>query len=166
MRMIVAFLASLLLASSASAQLPTGNNVKDAWYQGSFGGIRLFYGYSSDTAGDGVTDFGCRIDYYHDGRIRLLVSEGYYDNREAPYSSTTIFYSLKPARGRQQSGNELERISYGYRVGPKIVVEPVLYKEDPFTNRCVPHLDALFEEIPAPEVKMFMEQYGRVFRIE
>lgn len=157
---------SLFFTGSAAAQLPTDANVKDAWHQGSFDDVRIFYGYSSDKVEEGVTDFGCRVDYYHDGRIRLLVSEGYYDVPDAPHSSTSVFYMLEPTKIRQHSGYELKRVSYGYLRGPAIKLEPVLFAEDPFTKRCVPLLDDLFKQIPEPEVVMFRMQYGKLFGLK
>lgn len=158
----IAYLATvfmLLFSDFASAQLPSGSNVNEAWYQGTLDGIRIFYGYRSN-----AEDFHCRIDYGYDGRIVLFVDEVFYRNSDSPIRSIATFYLLKPYVERPLYGKQLVRISY--KTDQNLNVEPIISQEDPFTKRCVPLLNDLFRQIPAPEVKMFRDQYGSVFSIK
>ena len=118
-----------LSGSAASAQLSEGPNVKNAWSQGTFEGLRVFYSYTPDS-----NDFNCRIDFYHDGRIRLLAVQSYLGVQDSPFSSITTFYVLKPTTIRQFSGSELVLTSYKTRSGADLKVEPAITAEDVFTR--------------------------------
>jgi hypothetical protein len=110
--------------------------------------------------------FSCRVDYYHDGRIRLIATEGYYHIPDSPISTITTFYSLKPTPVREHSGYWLERLTYRMLSGPDLKAEPVITSEDLFAKRCVPLLGDLFKQIPAPESKMWKDQYSSVFSVK
>lgn len=165
-------LASLMLALSvlftgvAAAQLPSGSNVHDVWRQGTMNGIRIFYGYTHLDYNSSEPTFSCRIDYYHDGRIKLVATEGYYHIPNSPVSDITTFYSLKPTPVRDHGGYWLERVSYKMLSSPDLKAEPVITSEDLFAKRCVPLLGDLFRQIPAPESKMWKGQYGSIFGVK
>ena len=158
MTVCAAMVLSLLFGNSALAQLPSGPNVNNAWYQGTMEDVRIFYGYGSNSQ-----HFHCRVDYYHDGRIRLLANESYYHVPNSALRVVTTWYFLQPPSGRESGdGKQLVRISYK-TLGPPFKVEPVIVKEDLFTKHCVPFLGDLFRQIPAPESRMWVDQYGAVF---
>ena len=158
---------AFLLAWSASAVFagpPQGPNVYDGWLQNSTSeleNVRIFYGYSSS-----AENFYCRIDYFYDGRIHLLALQSYVhlSISDAPIRSILTWYSLRPIK----HGYELARSSYQEKISPdiNIIYEPVLPPQDLFGARCVPLLDELFAQIPAPEAALWKKQYGAIFRKE
>lgn len=162
----VSLFLALFLPSDGVAQVTTEKNVKDAWRQGGFKSIRLFYGYSSSETGDDAAGYYCRVDYFHDGRIRLLAINSWIGVPDVRVKKISVSYWLEPINIGHHRGNKLLTEAYQYLAGPDIIVEPVIPENDLFVKRCVPHLGELFEQIPEPEVKMFKEQYGTVFGIE
>ena len=162
----VSLFLALLLPGNSVAQVTTDKNVEDAWSQGGFKGIRLFYGYSSSETGDDAADYHCRVDYFDDGRIRLLAVNSWIGVPDVRVRKISVFYWLEPVNIIQHRGKKLLTSAIQYLAGPDIIVEPVIPTNDLFAKRCVPHLGELFEQIPEPMVKMFKEQYGTVFGIE
>lgn len=144
------------------AQLPNGPNIHNAWSQGTMDNIRVFYSYTSLEP----ENFHCRVDYYHDGRIRLLVTEGYYHIPGSPMSSIVVWYHLRPTQSPHFVGSELVITSYKELTRPILKSEPTVVSKDMFTKHCVPLLGDLFKQIPAPEIKMFRDQYGSVFGVK
>lgn len=162
-----ALVLSFLLASPILAQpkeLPKGPNVTNEWSQEEgWGDIRILYNYFSPES----KNFTCRVDYYYDGKIRLLATEGYYHIPNFPISTVSTFYTLRPTSVPDtKRGNELVRVSYKVMAGPRIEVEPTTVSEDQFTKRCIPLLNDLFSRIPAAEVKIWKDQFGSVFGIK
>ncbi len=156
----------LLFSNFAAAQLPSGSNVTDAWSQGTFDGIRIFYQYRPNS-----DNFYCSVYYYHDGRINLMAEDAFPHIPDSPANTITTFYSLKPHAEASFRGNQLVRVTYltlfsVNSTGPFLYFEPVISAEDTFTKRCVPLLNDLFRQIQPQEVKMFQDQYGSLFGIK
>ena len=161
---IALYLTTVLLLSgnTASAQLPSDPNINNAWAQGTFDGIRIYYSYTSPKP----KNFYCRVDYFHNGKIRLLAIESYNHIPGSLVSKIVVWYHLQPTKTANFTGSELVITSHKKLSGPELKSEPTIVPRDMFTKRCVPLLNNLFNKIPAPEVKMFKDQYGSVLGIE